>query len=227
MLVLNAHYVALRVVSARRAFSVLVKRDHQHRPVAEIVHVEDDRFVSYGFDDWCELSILQREAEYGGNGNGNGHGGGNGNGRIRDAGAAGPVDWVRTVRFDVVVPRIIRVLTFNRVVRQNLRLNRRNVMARDSNQCQYCKRRLPASELSLDHVVPRSLKGPHTWENVVCACLRCNVRKGGRTPERAGMKLLRLPFRPKRSPAFTVNMRDRRYDSWRHFLDHVAAEIET
>lgn len=225
MLVLNAHYVALRVVSARRAFSVLVKRDPRDRPVAEIVHVEDDRFVSYGFDDWCELCILQREADNGGNGNG--HANRNGESGASGAATAGPVDWVRTVRFDVAVPRIIRVLTFNRVVRQNLRLNRRNVMARDGHQCQYCKRRLPAGELSLDHVMPRSLDGPHTWENVVCCCLRCNVRKGGRTPERAGMKLLRPPFRPKRSPAFMVNMRDRRYDSWRHFLEHVAGDAES
>lgn len=193
---LNAHYAALRVISVRRAFALLFKRTVFDDPMAEVVHVENGQFVTYDFDDWCELSILQFEA------------------------ATIQQDWIRTVRFALAVPRVIRVLTYDRVARQPVKLNRRNIFARDRSLCQYCGRGFPNKELSLDHVIPRSGNGPHTWENVVCCCLKCNVAKGGRTPERAGMRLIAKPVRPARNPVFTVKLSDEKYHSWRHFLDH-------
>ncbi|MDO8631324.1 MAG: HNH endonuclease, partial [Phycisphaerales bacterium] len=157
VLMLNAHYMAMRVVSVRRAFTLLFKHDVQNQPVAEIVSAEDGRYVSYDFADWAELSQFRKEFEP------DGH------------------DWIRTVRFDIVVPRIIRVLTFAKLPRQEVKFNRRNLFARDHNTCQYCGKRYTTSQLSLDHVIPRSQGGKTMWENIVCACLKCNVRKGGRT----------------------------------------------
>jgi len=194
--------MALRVVSARRAFSLLCKRDRQDKPVAEVLSVEDGRYTSYDFADWTELSAFKHEFE------------------------AHKYDWVRTVRFEVAVPRIIRVLTFARLPRQGVKFNRRNIFARDANTCQYCGRRFSTSRLSLDHVLPRSQGGGASWENIVCACTSCNVRKGGRTPAQARMKLIRPPVRPKRNPAVSITLSDERYASWRQFLDAAYWDVE-
>ena len=199
---LNAHFVALRVISARRAFALLLKRTLYDDPVAEVVHVESGRWATYDFDDWCDVSTLHRELE------------------------PHTFDWVRTVRLALAVPRVIRVLAFANVPRQAVKFNRRNVIARDANCCQYCGRRFPYCELSLDHVVPRSQGGPTTWENVVTSCLRCNVRKGDRTPDRAGMTLLNEPAKPTYSAGLSVRLSDHKYLAWRSFIpasDRLAA----
>lgn len=135
-------------------------------------------------------------------------------------------DWIRTVRVDLVVPRIIRVLTFAKMPRGEVKFNRRNVYARDNNQCQYCGRKFSSSELSLDHIVPRSQGGGDSWENVVCCCVTCNVRKGGRTPFQASMRLIRKPVKPRRSPTLTLKLSDDRYASWRQFLDAAYWNVE-
>jgi len=194
--------MALRVVSVRRALSLLFKTDDLDQPVAEIVHVEDGRYVSYNFEDWRELSLFHREFE------------------------PAKHDWIRTVRFDLAVPRIIRVLAYNRLPKQEVKFNRRNIYARDQNRCQYCGQRLNTSELSLDHVVPRSLDGPTTWENVVSCCLKCNVKKGGRTPEQAHMKLITKPIKPRRSPVLSLTLSEGKYHSWKQFLDHAYWTVE-
>ncbi len=135
-------------------------------------------------------------------------------------------DWVRTVRFPIAVPRIIRLLGYDRLPRQDVKFNRRNIFARDTNRCQYCGRRFGTSELSLDHVIPRSQSGPTTWENIATCCIACNVRKGGRTPEQANMKLLAKPSKPKRSPVVNVRLSDKRYASWKQFLDEAYWTVE-
>ncbi len=70
------------------------------------------------------------------------------------------------------------------------------LFARDRNLCMYCGGPFHRSELTRDHVLPLSRGGRDGWENVVTACLGCNVRKGGRTPQQAGMPLLAVPYRP-------------------------------
>lgn len=202
VLLLNAHYLALRVISVRRAFSLLFKQDTTHCPVAEVVSVEDNQYISYDFADWTELSAFRREFE------------------PQDH------DWIRTVRFDLVVPRIIRVLSFSRLPKRSVKLNRRNLFARDNNTCQYCGKHFPSSELSLDHVTPRSHGGEATWENLVCACVRCNVRKGGRTPKQAHLRLIREPVKPRRNPVLCVKLSDQRYYSWKQFLDAAYWDVE-
>ncbi|HEV2968692.1 MAG TPA: HNH endonuclease, partial [Pirellulales bacterium] len=107
-----------------------------------------------------------------------------------------------------------------------LRFNRRNIFARDGNQCQYCGRHFPTSELSLDHVVPRSRGGDTCWENIVCACVSCNVKKGGRTPHEAHLKLVRPPVKPKRSPLLAVKLGNPKYESWKTFLDSAYWSVD-
>jgi 5-methylcytosine-specific restriction endonuclease McrA len=99
-----------------------------------------------------------------------------------------------------------------------VRFSRFNIYARDDSTCQYCGRKHRRSELNLDHVIPRSRGGSTTWENVVCSCISCNLRKGGRTPEEAGMRLLRHPTRPRWTPMFRSATRRAFYREWRPFL---------
>jgi len=91
------------------------------------------------------------------------------------------------------VPSVIRLLAYRHIPQQTRALSRKNILLRDRNTCQFCKRMLPASELTLDHVVPRSRGGRSSWENLVACCYQCNNRKGDRTPEEAGLALARRP----------------------------------
>jgi 5-methylcytosine-specific restriction endonuclease McrA len=91
------------------------------------------------------------------------------------------------------LPSVIRLLEYRRIPHQTRPLSRKNILMRDRYTCQYCGRTLPSAELTLDHVIPRSRGGETAWENLVTCCHDCNNRKGNRTPEEAGMKLLRLP----------------------------------
>jgi 5-methylcytosine-specific restriction endonuclease McrA len=116
------------------------------------------------------------------------------------------------------VPRVVVLVAHTHLPRQRVRFSRLNVYARDESTCQYCGRRLPRSELNLDHVLPRSRGGSTSWENVVCSCVACNLRKGGRTPEESGMRLLRAPARPRWTAVFRNATRRAIYREWRPFL---------
>ncbi len=132
-------------------------------------------------------------------------------------------DSIGLVHRVIRVPRVILLLTYDRVPKRQVRFSRFNVYARDRNTCQYCGVRFPRMELNLDHVVPRSLGGTSTWENVVCSCHACNRRKGGRTPTEAGMRLLRPPRRPEWTPFMLETFSLRRYREWLPFLSAVDA----
>jgi 5-methylcytosine-specific restriction endonuclease McrA len=170
--------------------------------LAEVIQVEDGHYTSYDFGSWSELAEYQARFE------------------------AQRHDWVRTVRLQIAVPRVVRLLDYDRLPAQSVKLNRRNLFARDRNMCQYCGRHFPTSELSIDHVLPRSLGGKDTWENLVCACIRCNARKGGRTPEQARTPLIRKPVAPKRNPLIALRLGQDRYSSWKQFLDHAYWSVE-
>ena len=142
VLVLNATYEPLNVVSVRRAVLLLLKEK------AEVVEAADA--------------------------------------------------WLRSEQLAVPVPLVIRLVYYVRIPRRfSLPVSRRTVLARDHDTCQYCKGQPGKAHLTLDHVVPRSRGGETHWENVVTACGPCNRRKGNRTPEEAGMFLLRQPRRPR------------------------------
>ena len=100
---------------------------------------------------------------------------------------------IHSARSSVRLPSVIRLLEYRRIPHQTRALSRKNILMRDRYTCQYCHRTLPSSELTLDHVVPRSRAGESNWENLVACCNPCNNKKGSRTPEEAGMKLARQP----------------------------------
>ena len=100
---------------------------------------------------------------------------------------------IHSARNSVHLPSVIRLLEYRRIPRQTRALSRKNILMRDRYTCQYCHKTLASGELTLDHVIPRSRAGESAWENLVACCHLCNNRKGSRTPEEAGMKLLRQP----------------------------------
>ena len=100
---------------------------------------------------------------------------------------------VHSTRRTMKVPSVIRLLEYRRIPHQTRALSRKNILMRDRYTCQYCMKVLPAGELTLDHVIPRSRAGESAWENLVACCHHCNNRKGSRTPEEAGLKLARQP----------------------------------
>lgn len=100
---------------------------------------------------------------------------------------------IHSTTWTMRLPSVIRLTEYRRIPIQTRSLSRKNILMRDRYTCQYCLRVLPSAELTLDHVVPRSRAGASNWENLVTCCNPCNNRKGNRTPDEAGMKLVRPP----------------------------------
>ena len=190
VLTLTRGYVAFQVITARRAFCLLIKG------FAEVINVEEGHYRSYDFQDWQDVSELKLA--------------------FGERGA--DEDWINAVNFSIEVPRVIRLLRYDRVPQHVVKFNRRNIFLRDHNRCQYCRRRFSSAELSLDHVVPRSRGGRTTWDNIVSACLKCNVVKGGRTPREAGMELVTRPRKPTRSPLLAETVNSQKYAMWKTFV---------
>ncbi len=107
---------------------------------------------------------------------------------------------IRSPSLEIKTPAVVRLLTMRSMFRRNVRFSRINVFVRDGFRCQYCGQQRSMRELSYDHVLPRTQGGKTVWENIVTSCHPCNAHKRDRTPEQAGMKLLRPPFRPKSLP---------------------------
>ena len=130
---------------------------------------------------------------------------------------------IRSVSVTVKMPAVVRLIRFVRRKRPQVSFSRRNIFLRDAYTCQYCKARREQTELTYDHVVPRSQGGKTDWSNIVTCCVSCNRQKGGRTPEQAGMTLARHPRRPDTlgTITFTITVRNAP-DSWTDFLSwHV------
>jgi 5-methylcytosine-specific restriction endonuclease McrA len=98
------------------------------------------------------------------------------------------------------VPAVVRLTKGPVSTKTSIRFSRLNVFTRDKFRCQYCGEKKLTRQLNYDHVVPRVKGGKTVWENIVTSCYPCNDRKGSRTPEEAGMKLLRKPFKPAHLP---------------------------
>ncbi|PRY12332.1 5-methylcytosine-specific restriction endonuclease McrA [Pontibacter ummariensis] len=122
--------------------------------------------------------------------------------------------FLHTVSMTYPVPSVIRLQRYVRVPYYGIALSRHNVMRRDSYSCQYCG---AVKNLTLDHLLPRSRGGETKWQNLVTACSRCNSRKGDRTPEEAGLKLIRKPSRPSLKTFLQLHLNHSNQD-WRVYL---------
>jgi len=156
-----------------------------------IARAVNEQYQTFDFDSWSDLSVSVNDESIG------------------------------MVNRAIRVPRVILLVSYDRIPKRHVRFSRYNIYARDKSTCQYCGRKLPRHELNLDHVIPRSLGGMSTWENVVCSCHECNRRKGGRIPEDAGMALLYKPVRPKWTPFMQETFNLTRYREWLPFLNTI------
>lgn len=127
---------------------------------------------------------------------------------------------VRSPSMSVAIPAVIRLGVYIRKpFLDRVAFNKKNILRRDAHTCQYCGRR--GERLTVDHVVPRSRGGETTWTNVVAACLRCNLRKGNRTLEDGGMRLIREPTHPRFLFSISLQRHPHAHsflDSWRKYL---------
>ena len=126
--------------------------------------------------------------------------------------------YVRMTSGHVRVPRVIQLLQYDRVPRPRVKFTRSNVYFRDQHRCQYCGSTQPASQLTLDHVHPRSRGGPTNWRNIVVSCFGCNARKADRDPDEAGMPLLRQPEAPNWHPTRALRLVEPPHPLWQPFL---------
>jgi 5-methylcytosine-specific restriction endonuclease McrA len=150
-------------------------------------------FSTFDFESWAELAIAAHH------------------------------DVIRTMTRAIRIPRVIVLQMYDRLPKTRVRFSRLNIYARDDNTCQYCALKLPRAQLNLDHVIPRARGGRTTWENVVCCCVPCNLKKGAKLAYEAGMKLLRSPFRPKWTPTFRAPSGKVAHREWLPFLGLVDA----
>ncbi len=167
---------------------------------ARVIYTDDDSFRVFNSMEWLDFSAQDPPVD--------------------------ESDSVRTVSYRVRLPRIILLNVFDRVPRKEIKFTRNNVFERDKNRCQYCGDSFDRTDLNLDHVIPRDYGGRTTWENVVCSCISCNIRKANRLPHEAGMRLIRKPHRPKWRPFVTIVMGNPAYEAWKHFLDAAYWNVE-
>lgn len=163
-----------------------------YKDSAEIIHQDDGTFYSYDFPRWIETSSEDDSEDD---------------------------DFIHTPNLCIKVPRVIRLMSYDKIPRREPNFNRKNILARDGNRCQYCGKKYSASQLSVDHIVPRSRGGSATWANMVACCSKCNTRKGGRLPQEMGMKLIKKPGVPSSNPIIITHLQDKRYQVWKPFLD--------
>jgi 5-methylcytosine-specific restriction endonuclease McrA len=122
---------------------------------------------------------------------------------------------IRTVTKSFQYPAVIRLNEYKNIPYKGVLLNRANIFKRDSQECQYCGSK---KQLTLDHVLPRSKGGKSNWINLVTACHRCNVYKGDKTPEQAGMQLRTQPFKPSLG-YFLAEYAERHAEEWVPYLE--------
>jgi len=122
---------------------------------------------------------------------------------------------IRSISRSYDLPSVVRLWQYRKVPYKKIMLTRKNILARDAHRCQYCG--TAKGPMTVDHVVPKMKNGNDSWENMVCACVKCNNKKGDRTPEKAGMKLLKIPKRPTFITFIQRYIGDSN-DRWRQYL---------
>ncbi|MGB9696947.1 MAG: HNH endonuclease [Ignavibacteria bacterium] len=121
---------------------------------------------------------------------------------------------VHTIPRSYKCPSIVRLSVYVRVPFKKIILSRKNILRRDNHKCQYCGSSI---NLTIDHIIPKSRGGDDSWENLVTACVKCNNKKGDRTPEEANMKLRTIPKKPSHI-TFIKNFAGSVEEDWKPYL---------
>ncbi len=122
---------------------------------------------------------------------------------------------IRSVTISFYVPSVLRLKYYINIKRKDIALTKKNIIRRDGHQCQYCG--TASGIMTTDHVIPKTLGGGDSWENLVCACVKCNNKKGGRTLEEAKMRLLKKAKKPHYF-TFIINALGQPDERWRPYL---------
>ena len=125
-------------------------------------------------------------------------------------------EWI--TKFGDKKPKVILLKNYSKRVIKGIKPTRRNVILRDEYICQYTGKKLTKGEATVDHVIPLSLGGKNTWENLVCCDIKVNAYKANRTLEESNLKLIRRPFKPVWNPLFFVKKDTETYNSWKRFV---------
>lgn len=122
--------------------------------------------------------------------------------------------FIRTVNRKYALPSVIKLNNYIRIPFRSVEISRKNIIKRDGSKCQYCGTR---TQLTIDHILPKSRGGEDSWENLVTACIKCNNVKGNRTPKEANMKLMSVP----KKPNYIIFLRTtlgKIEDNWKQYL---------
>jgi 5-methylcytosine-specific restriction endonuclease McrA len=156
--------------------------------------VVDQDYRTYSFNDWKELSKMISEH---------------------------PSGFIHTPSFKIAIPEVIALKAYDRLPSSDVKFTRKNIYEYYDYKCCYCGKKLPSSELNLDHVIPKGRGGKTSWSNIVTACIPCNLKKACHTPEEAGMHLLTKPTKPKWHGTLPLVFRSpvKVRASWQRFID--------
>lgn len=166
VLVLDKNYKPIEIVTVRDAFNKLC------RDSALVL----DNYLTYDIDNWIEYSKM-----------------------VNSSGDTDRIgSYVLTPSLKVLAPDVILLPDYSAHTKHGtkIRYSRTNIFQRDDYRCQYCRKQFGRKELTVDHITPKSRGGSTSWSNIATACKPCNTRKGNKTPEEAGMKLLQQPIVP-------------------------------
>ena len=128
---------------------------------------------------------------------------------------------ITTPSFRIAVPEVIMLSSFSKYPPRQVKFSRRNIYMRDNYTCQYCGCVPPRDELTVDHIVPRSRGGRSTWDNVVLACMKCNMKKGDRLPHEIGMTLRTQPKKPHWLACSNFHVPPGSSSLWQKFIDNA------
>jgi 5-methylcytosine-specific restriction endonuclease McrA len=135
--------------------------------------LDPETYELYTFEEWMELPVVEGQRA------------------------------IKTSHSKVRLPEVIVLSDYERLPQREVKLTRKNLLIRDNFTCQYTGKKITMETGTIDHVIPRSKGGKSTWDNLVMCCLDVNAKKADRTPEEAGLKLLKKPERPKWSPVYS------------------------
>lgn len=155
--------------------------------------IDHESFTMYSWEDWIDNFTVSSEKKIDG-------------------------AYIKGVRFNVRMPEVVICTEYDKVPKRDLKLTRKNLLIRDKWKCQYTGKKLKTNESTIDHILPRSRGGGNSWDNLVICDIEVNVRKGSRTPEEAGLKLLSKPKKPRWNPIFFLYQKNIP-DAWKKFIN--------
>ena len=129
-------------------------------------------------------------------------------------------NFIKTVRGNIRIPTVIILCRYNQVPKKRPKFSNKAIWERDNGICQYTCKKLKPGEGNIDHIVPRHKGGQTSWTNCVLSCSKVNAKKGNRTPEEVGLKLIREPFTPKELPTTLYIKNHYSIPEWDYFLCH-------